>query len=80
METSLLEFLKKRTLSEDQKRLQQMVKDLGDPIYKVRACAHFALIKEGTPAKRPSSVCAGESGSRGGPAGLPVRRRDQERP
>lgn len=50
-ETALLDFLKKRTLKEDdQDRLRQLIKDLGDSQYKVRARAQSLLIKEGTPA------------------------------
>lgn len=50
-ESSLLEFLKKRTLSrDDQDRLRQLIKDLGDPNYRKRATAHALLVKEGTPA------------------------------
>lgn len=50
-DASLLEFLKKRTLGrEDQDRLRNFIRDLGDPSYKIRATAHHLLVKEGTPA------------------------------
>ncbi|MBI3412205.1 MAG: HEAT repeat domain-containing protein [Planctomycetes bacterium] len=50
-EPALLELLRKRTLGDDdQKRLQKLIVDLGDPVYAVRSKASKLLIKEGTPA------------------------------
>lgn len=50
-EPSLLEFLRRRTLGpDDQKRLQKLVDELGDPAYAVRTKASKQLVKEGMPA------------------------------
>jgi HEAT repeat protein len=50
-EAALLAFLRERTLSDDdQKRLQRLIRELGDPQFKVRNDASRLLIKEGTPA------------------------------
>jgi HEAT repeat protein len=49
-EKSLLEFFKKRTLSEsDQKRFRKLVRDLGSEAFPVRESAFRQLIKEGPP-------------------------------
>lgn len=50
-EPALLDFFRRRTLGDDdQKRLQELIIDLGDPAYAVRSKASKLLIKEGTPA------------------------------
>jgi HEAT repeat protein len=50
-ETALLDILRKRTLNEgDQKRLRQLIVDLGAPDFPTRNRASKLLIKEGTPA------------------------------
>src|SRR5207253_2887066 len=50
-ETVLLDILRKRTLhEEDQKRLRQLIADLGAPSFAVRSRASKLLVKEGTPA------------------------------
>jgi HEAT repeat protein len=50
-ETALLDVLRKRTLQEeDQKRLRQLIVDLGAPSFAARTRASKLLVKEGTPA------------------------------
>src|SRR5207237_547868 len=50
-EPALLDFLRKRTLQEeDQKRLRQLITDLGAASFTTRSRASKLLIKEGTPA------------------------------
>ncbi|MCI0376510.1 MAG: hypothetical protein L0215_02770, partial [Gemmataceae bacterium] len=50
-EPALLAFLRKRTLSEeDQNRLEQLVRELGNPSFAVRDRASRLLTKEGPPA------------------------------
>lgn len=50
-EAGALDFLRKRTLNEtDQRRLAQLVRNLGDPSYVVRVTAARRLVSEGTPA------------------------------
>jgi HEAT repeat protein len=50
-EPELLDFLRKRTLGEqDQRRLQQLVRELGSPMFTQRDHASRLLIVEGTPA------------------------------
>lgn len=50
-EAGAIEFLRKRTLGEsEQRRLAQLVRELGDPSYVVRLAAARKLVSEGTPA------------------------------
>jgi HEAT repeat protein len=50
-EPALLDVLRKRTLSDDdQRRLRQLIADLGAPAFAVRSRASKLLVKEGTPA------------------------------
>lgn len=50
-EPGLLDILRKRTLGEDdQKRLRQLIVDMGSEVFSVRSKASRLLVKEGTPA------------------------------
>ena len=55
-ETALLEFFRKRTLSEaEQKRFRALVKDMGHSSYTVRTKASTQLLKEGMPVDKGGS-------------------------